>query len=405
MRDAHSAPPARWTLYGLPFRSGLALGVGAPLYLPTYGNPIWLDPRLHAQDEDEWRDIDYRMPTEPVEVVAFARDLSEIPPVLAPYVRVVGWIVERTPEPPLPQVPILVTPKLPALLPPEPTVVLDANAGVAYIEPDAATLARYQSLLLRTATHARYHLESEHLPVHTWDNRRVLLGGVAPDWDTAAHTAQAGADMVWLESDALPESASAIAHALGGKPLWLHDTLAQVRDDAYWQRLLRLSAELSLALFVDTLDALADARNSLEVARETLREAHTPLGMLELGLAATPDALLTLGATDLPYAVCWRITQFSLPVAAALWEQHTATREWGVRRAILVRDAAPETLALALGYEPHALLTYPDCLHDAKTRLALLSAAECRDWLLRRLRDWDEAHLRRQPELWIEERG
>lgn len=401
MREPRSEPPAKWTLYGLPFRPGLAIGIGAPLYLPTYGTPIWFDPRLLAQDEDEWHDIEYRMPTEPVEVIGLTRDLNDIPPVLAPYVQIVGWIVERAPEPPLPQVPILIVPKLPAMLPPEATVVLDANAGAAYIEPDAVTLARYQSLLLRTATHARYHLESEHLPVSTWDGRRIAVGSAVSDWNAAARAAQAGADLVWLQTDMLPESVSGIAHALGGKPVWLHDLHAPTRDDEHWQCLLRLSAELNLTLFVDAPDALAEARDSLEVAREALREQHTPIGALEVGLTLPADAPLHMDETALPYAVCWRITQFTQPIAESLWEQHIVALEWGVRRALIIANAESETLALALGYEPHALLLPPEQFHDAKTRLALLSAAECRDWLLLRLREWENSALQRQPQAWI----
>jgi hypothetical protein len=249
MREPSSEPPAKWTLYGIPLQKGIALGIGAPLYLPTYGSPIWFDPRLFAQDEDEWRDIDYRMPTEPIEVIGLARSLDDIPPVLAPYVRVVGWIVERPPEPPLPTVPILLAPKLPALLPSETTVVLDANAGVAYIEPSVAVLARYQAQLLRTATHTRYHLEGAHLPVRTWDSRPIQVGAIAADWDAVPQVAQAGAELVWLTSDTLPNDIRTTAHALGGKPLWLHLTEPTARDDAFWQSLLRASAELHLTLF------------------------------------------------------------------------------------------------------------------------------------------------------------
>jgi hypothetical protein len=92
MHKPPSEPPAKWTLYGTPIQKGIALGVGAPLYLPTYGSPIWLDPRLFAHDEDEWQAIEYRMPTEPVEVVALARTLTDTPPVLAPYVRIVAGL-------------------------------------------------------------------------------------------------------------------------------------------------------------------------------------------------------------------------------------------------------------------------------------------------------------------------
>ncbi len=412
MREQSPEPPAKWTLYGLPLQKGLALGVGAPLYLPTYGSPIWFDPRLFAQDEDEWHAIEYRMPTEPVEVIGIVRDLSDIPPVLAPYVRVVGWIVERAPDPPLPQTPVLLVPKLPALLPPEATVVLDANAGVAYIEPSVAILARYQSQLLRVATHARYRLEGEHLPVTTWDGRRVLVGGVAADWDAVASSADAGAELVWLTTDAPPESVSAIAHALGGKPLWLHDPLASTREDAHWQRLLRMGVELNLTLFVDTPDALREARDSLEVAREALRTEHVPIGALEVGLILDSAGTHALSESEWdsltpepPYAVCWRVKQFTKKITESLWKQQVIARVLGVRRAVIVPDDAPETLALALGMEPHGVLLPLSQITEAKMRIALLGVAECREWLLQRLSHWNDTTLRRQPQEWVAERG
>lgn len=408
MREQSPEPPARWTLYGLPLQKGLALGVGAPLYLPTYGSPIWLDPRLFAQDEDEWHAIEYRMPTEPVEVIGIVRDLSDIPPVLAPYVRVVGWIVERAPDPPLPSTPVLLVPKLPALLPPEATVILDANAGVAYIEPSVAVLARYQSQLLRVATHARYHLEGEHLPVTTWDSKRVQVGSLAHDWEAVALGARAGAEMVWLTTDTLPERVSEIAHALGGKPLWLHDPLAPTRDDSHWQRLLRMSAELSLTLFVDTPDALREARDSLEVARESLRTEHVPIGALSVGLAFDVENAPSLAeheiealAPEPPYAICWHAGRFTRQMAQSLWAQQRLARALGVRRALIVPDATPETLAVALGLEAHTLFLPPEQVADAKTRLALLSSAECREWFLQRLQRWNDRALRQQPQGWI----
>jgi len=403
MREPSSEPPAKWTLYGIPLQKGIALGIGAPLYLPTYGSPIWFDPRLFAQDEDEWRDIDYRMPTEPIEVIGLARSLDDIPPVLAPYVRVVGWIVERPPEPPLPTVPILLAPKLPALLPSETTVVLDANAGVAYIEPSVAVLARYQAQLLRTATHTRYHLEGAHLPVRTWDSRPIQVGAIAADWDAVPQVAQAGAELVWLTSDTLPDDIRTTAHALGGKPLWLHLTEPTARDDAFWQSLLRASAELHLTLFVAQADALQEATNSLAVAREALRMEHVPIGTVEVGLLARdelPDIL-----EPLPYAVVWQVEAWTQALAERLWEAQVRARALGVRRAIAVPDADAETLALALGLESHTLIVPADALPNAKTRLARLGVAECREWLLLRLRDWENPALRHQPEVWLSSRA
>jgi hypothetical protein len=412
MREPSSEPPAKWTLYGLPLQKGLAIGVGAPLYLPTYGSPIWFDPRLFAQNEDEWQAIEYRMPTEPVEVIGIARDLSDFPPVLAPYVRVVGWIVEIAPDPPLPQTPILLVPKLPALLPPEATVVLDANAGVAYIEPSVAVLARYQSQLLRVATHTRYHLEGEHLPVITWDGKRVQTGCVVHDWGEVASGAQTGAELVWLTAETLPEDIAAIAHVLGGKPLWLYDLLASQRDDTHWQRLLRMSAEMNLTLLVDDCDTLREARDSLEVARETLRTEHVPLGGLEVGLLleASNEFPLADGEPvptpqELPYAVCWRVARLTKKIADALWMQHSVVRMLGIRRALILPDARPETLAIALGMEPHFLFVPLTHIDDAKTRLMRLGVTECREWLLMRLRHWRAPHLQNQPQNWIEERA
>lgn len=397
-------PPARWTLYGLPIQRGLALGIGAPLYLPTYGMPIWFDPRLFAQDEDEWLAIEYRMPTEPVEVIALVRDLHDVPPVLAPYVRIVGWIVERPPEPPLPHAPILQVPRLPPMLPPEAPVILDAHAGVAYIDPNATLLARYQSLLLRTATHIRYHLEGEHLPVHTWDDKQVLIGGVAPEWEAVAQIAQRGADLVWLTAETFPEAFASVAHALGGKPLWWFDPLARYRDDAHWQRLLRASAEMNLTLFVDSTETLAEARDSLEVAREALRAEHMPLGTPGLGLYVAPEASLPTVEPETAPLICWGVPKRTQRVAARLWQGYRKTQRYGIRRALLLPDAHPETLAIALGVEPYALFVPMDALPIAKQQAALLGVAECREWLLLRLRRWRDATLRAQPDLWLQQR-
>jgi hypothetical protein len=232
--------------------------------------------------------------------------------VLAPYVRIVGWIVEQPPEPPLPQVPILLTPKLPTLMPPEATVILDANAGVAYIEPSVGVLARYQAQLLRTATHTRFHLESTHLPVRTWDNRPIQLGGIATDWEAVSQVAQAGAELVWLTIDG-----AARKHRGDGARAGRQAAVAALarlyaaHDNAYWQWLLRASAELNLTLFVARVDALQEAADSLAAAREALRTEQQPLGAVEVGLLAhdaLPEAI-----EPLPCAVGWEVQEWTQP--------------------------------------------------------------------------------------------
>ena len=106
-----------------------------------------------------------------------------------------------------------------------------------------------------------------------------------------------------------------------------------------------------------------------------------------------------------PYAVVWEVGAWTQALAERLWEAQATARALGVRRAVIVPDADAETLALALGLEPHALIVPADALPAAKTRLALLSVAECREWLLLRLRNWTSARLRRQPEVWLNARA
>jgi hypothetical protein len=253
------------------------------------------------------------------------------------------------------------------------------------------------------ATHTRYHLEGAHLPVRTWDSRPIQVGGVAADWDAAPQVAQAGAELVWLTSDTLPDDIRATAHALGGKPLWLHLTEPTAHDDAFWQSLLRASAELHLTLFMARADALQDAADALAVAREALRTEHVPIGAVEFGLIARealPDML-----EPLPYAVVWQVEAWTQALAERLWEAQATARALGVRRAVVVPDADAETLAIALGLEPHTLIVPAEALPDAKTRLARLSVAECREWLLLRLRDWESPALQRQPEAWLSSRA
>jgi hypothetical protein len=167
---------------------------------------------------------------------------------------------------------------------------LDANAGVAYIEPSVGVLARYQAQLLRTATHTRFHLESTHLPVRTWDNRPIQLGASPQTGRLCRKSRRRARELVWLTIDGLPENIAATAHALGGKPLWLHLPDLAAHDSTYWERLLRASAELNLMLFVSRVDALQEAADSLAAAREALRTKHLPLGAVEVGLLAD-DAL------------------------------------------------------------------------------------------------------------------
>ncbi|MCX7686815.1 MAG: hypothetical protein N2045_02425 [Fimbriimonadales bacterium] len=377
----------------------MAIGVGAPLYLPAPTAPEWLDPRLFAQDEDEWLAIEYRMRTEPLEVIALAPSLEDAPPILAPYVRVVGWIVEREPTPPLPSVPVLKVERLPRVLPPDAMVVLDANAGVAYIDPSVATLTRYQSQLLRVATHTRYHIESQHLPVRTWDGQTVAIGGRIEEWAALESTAQIGAELVVSFAVSPPEKPEVphLAHHLGGKPLWWVVPREILEEPELQESLWRWSAEMNLTLIPHPPERLAEWLQAMEAVKLSLRAQHTPIGRWQLGwLGTLPDR-----------------EEDSLPLSAhlseaasleAFWEVEQSALEWGLYRAVLLPDAEPATLATGLAAAPHALIVPPTQVPLAKERVALLATGECRAWFLQRLNQGDTETLLRQPEAWIRQR-
>lgn len=391
-------PPARWVLFGVPVRPGIAMGIGAPLYLPTPGTPEWLDPRLFAREEEEWLSIDYRMRTEPLEVIALARHMDEVPPILAPYVRIVGWIIEQMPDPPLPAVPVLQVEKLPPILPSDATVIVDANAGVAYIEPNVATLTRYQSQLLRVATHTRYHIEDVHLPVKTWDGQRVDIGGSVEHWDQVAQAVEQGAEIVLVANASPPEPSEvpSMAHQLGGKALWWVAPQTILWEPSLQHSLWRWSAEMSLTLFPNPPDALTEWWHSMEGVKEVLRQQHLPIGSLRLGwLGAPPDEAIPI----VDVSLCYNLSELE-----SYWQTEQSALQAGRYRAVRLPDTEPVSLATGLAVSPHAIIVPHESVPDAKERIPCLSASECRVWFLQRLQEGDSALLLAQPEAWIRQR-
>ncbi len=411
MRETRQEPPARWVLMGTPVRPGIAMGIGAPLYLPTPGLPVWLDPRLFAQDEDEWLAIEYRMPTEPVEVVAFVHRLDDVPPLLAPYVRVVGWVVEQEPSPPLPDVPIVQVARLPRILPPEPLTIIDGNAGVVYIEPSVQTLNRYQTQLLRVATHTRFYLETEHLPTHTWDGRELSIGAWVPHWKAVVEAVQQGADFVAVVNTQPPENVVALGQALGGKPLWWIVPVESLWEASILASLWKWSATIRLTCLLEQPSNAAPVQlerwwAEMEAMREALKQEHLPIGQLEIGLAIRwrqPRAKPPPDAKSAQIKIlCWFHADLShaRTVDALLTQQTWAIRH-GKQRALMLRDTEPLSLAVALGLQPHALLTHPEQVQNTKKQAALLSLDECRHWLIQRLQAWHDPNLIAQPEAWL----
>lgn len=411
MRETRQEPPARWVLMGAPIRPGIAMGIGAPLYLPTPGMPIWLDPRLFARDEEEWLAIEYKMPTEPVEVIAMVHRLDDVPPLLAPYVRVVGWVVEQEPAPPLPSVPIVQVRRLPRILPPEPLTIIDGNAGVVYIEPSVQTLNRYQTQLLRVATHTRFYLETEHLPVRTWDGRELPIGAWVQRWEMVAEAVQHGADFVAVACDEPPTDIAALGQTLGGKSLWWIAPVDLLRGEPILTSLWRWSAAVRLTCLLTQPSSMAPAEveewwQEMEMACDALKREHQPIGSLEIGLAIRwrqPRAKPPQDAKSPQVkTLCWfQIDLGRRQTAEALLAQQRWAIRYGKRRALVLKDTEPVDLAVALGMQPHALLTPPEQVQRAKQQIALLGTDECRHWLLRRLQAWDDPDLAAHPREWL----
>ncbi len=384
---------------------GIAMGVGAPLYLPTLGTPAWIDPRLFAQDEEEWLALDYRMPTEPLEVVAIVRSLQEVPPVLAPYVRVVGWIVTEEPEPPLPTVPVLWVANLPKVLPSEAITIVDANAGVAYIQPGAEVFALYQNQLLRVASHSRYHLESAHLPVQTWDGESLQIGAVISRWQEVPNAVATGADFIVVKARKAPPQIARAAHELGGKPLWWRFPTDWAHRLELMHHLSQMSLECNLTVLLESTHDWAPWWNHIQETHETLRSVHQPVGQFTLALwghashpPAFPDYL------PLRWQVLALPRRLSARGAKRMLAWHEAVVRAGLRRANLLAEVDAERLAQALACAPHALAVPHASVQEAKTTVARLGISESREWLLKRLRNWDDSELRGQPARWVSER-
>ncbi len=412
MRETRQEPPAKWVLMGVPVRPGIAMGLGAPLYLPTPGTPAWLDPRLFAANEEEWLAIEYRMPTEPLEVIAFVHRLDDVPPLLAPNVRVVGWVVEQEPSPPLPGVPIVQVARLPRILPPEPLTIIDANAGIVYIEPSAQTLNRYQAQLLRVASQTRFYLEMEHLPSRTWDNRELPVGAWMQSWDSVEVAVQHGADIIAVRSQHPPDNFGTLGQTLGGKPLWWIAPADLLWDESLIPALWKWSATIALTCLLEQPSSHASEQvamwwTTMEAAREALKRDHQPIGTLSVGIAIRwrqPRQQPPSDARQTPVkTLCWfgQALSQNRTVEALLSQQSWAIR-YGRQRALVLDVVEPVQLAVALGLQPHVLLVPPEQVQITKQMIARLGIDECHHWLLQRLQDWEDAEIVRQPETWLQ---
>jgi len=343
--------------------------------------------------------------------VVLVRRLEEVPPLLAPYVRVVGWVVEEEPTPPLPSVPIVQVPRLPPILPSEPLTIIDGNAGIVYIEPSVQTLNRYQAQLLRVASHTRFHLEPEHQSVRTWDGHPMPVGAWVSGWAMVPQAVQAGADFVAVRSPYPPEDVTTLGQVLGGKPLWWITEVDSLVDEAIQAALWKWSASVRLTCLLEQPSNEASLQleawwQAMEQTRETLRRDYQPLGQLEIGLAVRWNQPRAKPPADARFPVvhtlCWFEIDLSRrrTVEALLAQQRWAVQN-GKRRALVLNDVESLQLAIALGMQPHALLTTPEAVQLLKRWVALLGIDECRHWLMQRLHAWNDPDLLAQPDRWL----
>lgn len=411
-------PGAKIVLEGTPIQKGLAIGMAAPLYLPIPGTPVWMDPRLFVFDEEQRAAIEYKMPVEAVEVVAFCRDLREVPPVLAPNVKVMAWVVETGLELPLPSVPVVQVPRLPPLIPPDVLVVVDGYTGLVFIEPDEKAINRYQARLMRLTGLTRYFLEDFHLPAVSWDGHPVAVGAWVESGEELEQAVRLGADFVCLSqiaTDSLarePESRDRLLALLGGKPLWLMGTPESLAPEVLWRLGARCALTYLLAQPSDRSSRQWEAWwQAMQEVRARLRAKRAEIGELQAGLAIQWRQPRRRPPSDAEspevHLLCWRMAAplwSQLKQVAALMESQLYAMRRGKHRALVLPGSEPALLAKGLGMEPQAILLPPAQIPQGKTFLHLLGLDECREWLLEWLTHPEQKGLESRPSEWIEQR-
>ncbi len=218
---------------GQPAHPGIAIAAAARL-TSEYGVPT-LDPQRLRRLGERLRRFGMEA-AEPDQIILIA---DEVPPGFlgVPGLDIVGVATQRPPDDratfTIPTVCGLGDTLL-DLVPEDEIVIIDADRGRVYVEPDALILARYQAPVRRSR---RFFLDSANLPARTAsDSRIVAVVAVTSTLADITRATEAGADAVLVPpdndllggdgtfqtSDDQEEALRQAMSVLGGQPLLLH---------------------------------------------------------------------------------------------------------------------------------------------------------------------------------------
>lgn len=280
---------------GRPLSGGTALGTTAVL---TWSGGV---AQLPARVLEEMALAAKRGAQDPIDIVLVAEDFERTASLTLPAVRVVGVIAEcgnagnaSVPYPVLVDVNSAVERIADNVL-----VLLDADRGIALVDPDGTAVAAYQAEQDRISPRRRFFIDYAHEPARTADGRLIRVGGVAMTEEGVAAAVSAGADAIWLylgasslldeQDDVQRDALVSLVRAASGKPVTVVADLERISIPALLQA--SLAADLTLAIPAVYEEAgLDDARAYLKETGRELTDAEVEWRPVHFGGTVTMDS-------------------------------------------------------------------------------------------------------------------
>lgn len=238
--------------------------------------------------------------SDPIEVVLIADDYSRAATLVMPGVRVVAIVAEGgETSGGAPDIPTLVgVDRALERIPDDALILVDADRGLALVDPDGTTVAAFQAERERISPRRRLYIDYAHELARTQDGRPVRVIGVTIDEAGTAASVAAGADGVVLlaglsslteveDETEQRDMLVRIVAAACGKPVVIAADLDALSARALLEA--AVAAEITLALPMDRgPQTLIDARHYLaEVGRE-LTEAEADWRPVRLAGVVVP---------------------------------------------------------------------------------------------------------------------
>lgn len=240
-------------LKGLSLYPGAAFGSASVIRVPN-GIPL-LPARMVERLAKSYTDS----PLEPMDVILVAQDYEYASAMTFPWAHVVGILAERaTSETPVGNTPAIVAiPNLINTIEDGDLLLINADHGAVFVNPDGMTIAAYQSEKEHMRPKRRFYLDYQDQPAVTLDGREIRVLATIDtidDFDMAQHN---GADAFYISagSDLLPievtdaeqlSKLNYLAEIADGKPI----TVMGGREAFDFAALLKVTnrAELTLCL-------------------------------------------------------------------------------------------------------------------------------------------------------------